>query len=304
MSTHMFRIFVFPVIFVFLSVIICAQGEKNTAPTKWERYKVSDKEVSLLLPKMPVMIKSGDLCHQRETNTYSVYSEEVAYTLTITAKFKDKRTNGCGELKAFDRSQFEDRLDEIRKTGKNVQESSLVRDGRSVKTFATDNRKYWVFDDLNKNRWYELAITRRPDTKFDESRFVESLTIGRGPSGIEIGNGSQVTLGDESPQSPNSASPEELKPSAAASYALHIVMKPRASYTEVARKNNTQGTVQLRVAFLADGSIGTVSPITTLPFGLTEQAIIAVRKMVFIPKKVNDTLVPTVKTVEYSFSIY
>ena len=54
---------------------------------------------------------------------------------------------------------------------------------------------------------------------------------------------------------------------------LQILAKPRANYTDAARTNQTQGTVTLRVTFLANGEIGNVGIVNYLPDGLTEEAI-------------------------------
>jgi len=85
---------------------------------------------------------------------------------------------------------------------------------------------------------------------------------------------------------------------------LKIVAKPRPGYTEAARKNGTQGTVVLRVTFLANGSIGPISTVRGLPNGLTEQAIAAARNIRFEPPKRNGIPSAVTRTIEYSFTMY
>lgn len=85
---------------------------------------------------------------------------------------------------------------------------------------------------------------------------------------------------------------------------LKIVSKPRANYTDAARQNQVQGTVTLRVTFTASGAIGSISPVSGLPYGLTEQAISAARSIRFEPAKKNGVAQTTVKQVQYSFTIY
>lgn len=97
---------------------------------------------------------------------------------------------------------------------------------------------------------------------------------------------------------------EMSKTSKIATTGLRILSKPKANYTELARKNNTQGIVLLRVTFLADGKIGSIIPVYTLPEGLTEQAIAAARGITFEPKFVNGKAVSVTKQVQYGFSIY
>ena len=91
--------------------------------------------------------------------------------------------------------------------------------------------------------------------------------------------------------------PPETKP-------LQIFSKPRPAYTDAARQNEVTGAVRLRVTFLASGQVGSVTPISGLSYGLTEQAIAAARNIKFEPAKENGKPVTVVKTVEYNFSIY
>jgi TonB family protein len=85
---------------------------------------------------------------------------------------------------------------------------------------------------------------------------------------------------------------------------LFIKAKPRAQYTDLAREQNIQGTVILRVTFSKDSSIGNIQVVQGLGYGLTEQAIAAAKQIVFQPKQINGIPVSVTKIVEYNFSIY
>jgi TonB family protein len=85
---------------------------------------------------------------------------------------------------------------------------------------------------------------------------------------------------------------------------LKIISKPRANYTDAARQNQVQGKVVLRVTFSANGSIGAISVVSGLGYGLTEQAIAAARNIKFEPAKKNGQASSTTKSIEYSFTIY
>ena len=85
---------------------------------------------------------------------------------------------------------------------------------------------------------------------------------------------------------------------------MKILSKPRPGYTDAARQNNIQGTVILRVTFLASGQIGSISSVKGLPNGLTEQAIAAARRISFEPAKKDGLGQTVIKQVEYTFSIY
>jgi TonB family C-terminal domain len=85
---------------------------------------------------------------------------------------------------------------------------------------------------------------------------------------------------------------------------LRIISKPSAEYTDLARQNNTQGVVRLRVNFQANGEIGDVTVLNGLPDGLTESAVEAVKRMEFKPAEKNGEPVTVTKIVEYKFMIY
>lgn len=83
-----------------------------------------------------------------------------------------------------------------------------------------------------------------------------------------------------------------------------ILDRPRAPYTNAARQNGVEGIVSLRVQLLATGRIGRVTPVTSLPFGLTEQAIRSARSIRFRPRMVNGKPVDIIITVDYRFTLY
>ena len=84
---------------------------------------------------------------------------------------------------------------------------------------------------------------------------------------------------------------------------LKIKRKDPAPYTQNARGNGVQGSQTLSVEVKADGKIGFVLPVTTLPDGLTKSAIKAARKMSFEPAIKNGKRVSAIRKVSYSFTI-
>ena len=83
-----------------------------------------------------------------------------------------------------------------------------------------------------------------------------------------------------------------------------LLSKPKPSYTDDARKNNIKGTVRVRVQFLANGQIGSVTPINSLGYGLTEKAIAAARSIRFEPPKKNGQPYAVTKVIDFNFTIY
>jgi hypothetical protein len=90
---------------------------------------------------------------------------------------------------------------------------------------------------------------------------------------------------------------------------LKILSKPRADYTDAARANNIQGTVQIEVTFLPDGTIGKVSDIpqnkeNLRRFGLVNSSMAAAKKVKFEPAVKNGKPVKAVKILTYTFTLY
>ncbi|HMQ04135.1 MAG TPA: energy transducer TonB [Pyrinomonadaceae bacterium] len=83
-----------------------------------------------------------------------------------------------------------------------------------------------------------------------------------------------------------------------------ITSKPKAAYTDIARENEVEGIVRLKVNLLSNGDVGEIVVLRGLPDGLTEQAIQAARKIKFEPKKVSGVPTSRFVTIDYTFTIY
>lgn len=122
-------------------------------------------------------------------------------------------------------------------------------------------------------------------------------------SGSGLGNGRGDGIGDgDGPGTGSSGPPPAAR--TGVTQALRIISKPKATYTDAARQNQIQGNVTLKITFNANGSIGSITPVSGLGYGLTEQAIAAARRIVFEPAKINGVPQTVSKTFQYSFTIY
>ncbi|MGI8470142.1 MAG: energy transducer TonB [Pyrinomonadaceae bacterium] len=117
--------------------------------------------------------------------------------------------------------------------------------------------------------------------------------IGRG-----TGNGTGNGNGENRVASPNSQPPQTQ------TVPLKLLSNPRANYTDLARFYQITGSVRLRVTFSANGKIGAVSPMSSLPFGLLDEAMNAARNIEFTPAMKDGKPYEIAKVVEYSFTIY
>lgn len=83
-----------------------------------------------------------------------------------------------------------------------------------------------------------------------------------------------------------------------------IISKPRANYTDAARQAVVTGAIRLLVNFSESGRVEHILVIKSLGYGLNEEAIRAARGIKFTPATKDGRPVPSVKMVEYTFSIY
>lgn len=84
---------------------------------------------------------------------------------------------------------------------------------------------------------------------------------------------------------------------------LIILTKPPAIYTDFARFYEINGRVDLRVTFLANGTIGAITIVSKLPFGLTVQAVAAARGISFKPAMKDGAAYSVEKIIEYNFTL-
>lgn len=80
--------------------------------------------------------------------------------------------------------------------------------------------------------------------------------------------------------------------------------KPTPGYTREARKHLVHGIVVLRAILAADRSVTHIEVVTGLPFGLTERAIEAARRIKFKPGMKDGEPASIWVELEYRFSIY
>lgn len=288
------------ILFLTFAFATVAQTENSTAPISWERYKISDMKISFVLPKIPTVVGFQDVCSEIDKRSYYAYADNAVYEFVVTAKSKTKIPAYCDVKKKFSDSIFTERLSVVRSDQNTNAETSFFENGRQVHKFENKFATRWIISDLKNNRWVELTTHRRENLKAEDEKFLRSLDFSSS-EGKEIGEGSKTTLGDVKIEN-ETATPEQNN--IAVSESFRIIGKPRASYTDSARRANVQGSVLLKVTLLSNGSVGSVTPVKELPSGLTEQAIAAARKLVFLPKRVNGVPVTVIVTFDYGFSIF
>lgn len=287
---------ILPVALILLvNINIFAQSATSTAPVLWQPYKDSEQNISISFPKMPVLHRSVNVCGEEVKKRYVVYAKGVVYGLNIVSKSPLRPNNSCVKKKDFSKNNFSDRLTELKKASK---KSNVIKRGR-FKVIEQSERgaTYWLFNDYNEKRWFELWMLGSDNIDNETlEKFIASLKTNNA-EGIEIGEGADGTLGD-AVENANAIKANNIN-----SVPLKFAYIDRANYTDLARKNNIQGKVVLKVTFRANGSIENISVLGSLPDGMTEEVLAVVRKMVFIPEKKDGVFQTTTKKIYYHFSL-
>ncbi len=82
-----------------------------------------------------------------------------------------------------------------------------------------------------------------------------------------------------------------------------VIFMPKPKYTEEARASKVTGKVVLSVEVLSDGSVGRISIVRSLGYGLDENAIMTVRQGRFSPATLEGKPVVANAKIEVSFNI-
>jgi len=326
---NLFFTFIFILIFGGLGI---SQTNKYSSPVNWVNYSLESIKVSFSMPKLPVAINDSNHCRGEHAFSYGSYAEGVVYAVRITRKIDVPAF--CREKKEFDKTNFENRVAYLKNLPSSALKERQTKKANEVILENNDEIHKFINDSKN-DRWFELWVIGADENKPQVKTFLNSLKTGKNAGGIEIGNGAERTLGDEIIQEVvkkeeivrkendkpvlqgqgNGSGPgdgagstviqkQQTLSNNSNGTAVRIAVKPRANYTDGARRSETQGKVLLRVTFLANGGIGAISVISGLADGLTEQAIAAAMRIVFIPAQRNGVRYSVTKPVEYTFNIY
>lgn len=277
---------------------------------KWERYVAGEGKISVLMPGLPIAVRRSYVCSELRSNLYAIYSGGALYKLEIVSEGPVPYSS-CKKIVKFDDETFEARLVELKNARNTTSVTQFEQKGFVGWQVSAPNVKKWLFRDEKKGRWIELSIFRESTASLDEERFIRSLDLSGKEKGKKIGDGAASVVGEKLAYEPevlddpknedetdkNETDKDEIE-------GLVIFSKPRTRYTDAARQNGTQGKVILRVAFLANGTVGKIDIVSGLRDGLSEQAIYAARKILFLPARKNGRLVTVSKSIQYNYTIY
>lgn len=268
------------------------------------------------MPRMPILVEGGEWCRGEISQIYAAYSDGIAYMMKVVSKVKPPIFCPASERKEFDEMSFAKRIIELKQIMSEVGNSSDKISKNSVIKVSGNDFFVKLINDFENKRWFEFSVSGANESKTEVTNFLASLKLDNQIKGIEIGQGAEQLYGDDAQNSIKEETFKDdkgverkikrllIKSESKENSGIKVLLKPRANYTETAKKLNTQGKVVLRVTFLANGAIGSISVVSGLDDGLTEEAIKAARKILFLPARRDGFRYSVAKPVEYTFTIY
>jgi TonB family protein len=136
-----------------------------------------------------------------------------------------------------------------------------------------------------------LKLSANPSKSKVEEWNSRSETL-RDYAGLSANNGQDNTLG------------KIYKPSDVTTKARVLQKREEPQYTEEARQHQISGTIVLRAVVAPDGRVRGIRVMTGLPYGLTQRAIEAARKIKFAPALLDGQPVSQYIQIEYNFNVY
>jgi Gram-negative bacterial TonB protein C-terminal len=296
------------ILFIFTTFAFAQIEEEN-----WQTYSPVDEEFSI---DALSTIKGGGYATNPSKNIYSGRHRAVANGNYYFINSENLIISETLRRNSYDiaAENLEDYVRPFQVTGKAVEINSykgkkyVFADDegfyQQIMIIAVKNRSY-IFrtfseneNDISVNKFFN-SLQLFENEKLTNFKYIppvsEKGTIPKSAQGSGQGSGSGGKADSERLPAPILPSTQTNS----TKNTFKITSQPRANYTDSARQYDINGVVRLKVTFLANGTIGNISIIKKLPFGLTNSAIKAAKGIEFVPGPV-----PVSKTVEYRFILY
>ena len=272
---------------------VSVQGQtpdRSESPT-WKRYTIAGEDFSVALPLHPARHTNYEFVDEikKDRRIYSLgaYADGIAYVVIVYENPTGQSLESFIKVRGITTSTLTE-LDVNGFAGKQVS--------------GADYMSQFV---ATKDRLYEF---RAMGAALDDARmtkFFSSVLLHKQRDSVEVNDGLGLPYQPaEEPQPSDADGTREAFTGKEVDKKVRLAMKPEPHYTESARQNQVTGTVVLKCVFSSNGSITNIRTVSGLPFGLTERAIDAARKIKFIPAKKDGKFVSMWIQLEYNFNLY
>ena len=261
---------------------------RHAPPESWSRYTVKDEEFSVTLPTVPAMLTSKVFQprtqKQRRERKLKASADGVIYMVDVFENPKPAQSLEEFIAEQNNNIRYELTLDrDVTINGVTAREYSSREKNPAMRVQFLATAK----------RLYRFAATGSLAENPGVKQFFSSIVLGKKPEGTRVEEGPGVPL-----------EIEKIYLGKEVDTKARLISKPEPSYTEKARMHGITGTIVIKAVFSAHGQVTNIRTVTSLPYGLTEKAIAAARKIKFIPATKDGRYVSMWMQLEYNFNLY
>ena len=276
-------------LFCTLVVAVTTAKPQTQNPPPWNLYTVKGERLSIALPALPAMETSKETRARpqkdRQRRVIKCSSKGVVYVIHIVENPKPRLS-----LESFIQEQTTANPAE-----KLTAEGDFNIEGIKGKAFSYSDRKGMAQFFAKDDRLYDVRAYGASVDDPKIATFFHYLSLKKQEDAIEVSENVQAGTFDAL---------ETLYIGKQVDTKARLIKKPEPSYTERARGAQITGTVILKCIFAADGTVKNIRVVSGLPYGLTERAIEAARKIKFIPATKDGKNVSMWMQLEYNFNLY
>ncbi|HEX6718398.1 MAG TPA: energy transducer TonB [Pyrinomonadaceae bacterium] len=281
------RSLVLPLLVVIASAGLSRSQENGVGPgPQWRRYTVKREEFSVTLPALPWMTR-GNVLRKVDGKSLlerqlKLYFDGVYYSIEAFENVEPRQS-----LEQF--------IDEV---GLSSDYDPATKRRLSIDGFA--GIEYLASNDISSGMVQFLAteqhlyrfVASAPSARAAAVKeFFSSIKLGKNPEGIEVSEPPATQV--------QSYTAETIY--VEVDVKVRIQTKPQPSYTEDALRHQISGTVILKAIFTKTGHVENIRVVSGLPYGLTEEAVAAARKIKFTPAMKDGKPVSMWMQLEYNF---
>jgi TonB family protein len=275
-----------------LAVVVKAQTANIVDPAQWKRYTVKGEEFSVTLPTLPAMASNKGVSAvvekwRLERVLLVTSADGLAYS--IYACENAKRQQSLKDFIADQAAKFG--LDLA--TGRDLNVS-----GFPGKEYSARDKTKPVTEQFfaTEGHLYSFVASGANADNAGVRQFFSSISLGKNQEGIEVPEGPGVPL--------EAAGAEKKFRGKEVDTKLRLTRKPEPSYTDEAKAKGVEGVVVLMAVFSSTGKVTEIRVVSGLPYGLTERAIEAAKKIKFVPAIKDGKYVSMWMQLEYNFNLY
>ena len=258
--------------------------------TRWTLYTVKGERFSIALPALPVLQTSKETRmppqKDRRRRVIKCSMKGVNYSVQIVENPKPRLTldSFIQEQAAADPSE------------KLISARDFNVDGGAAKEFVYPDGKGKVQFLATEDRLYEVRAYGAPVNDLRINTFFHYLALKQQKNAIEISEKVQAGALETDTENTFTGGQVDTK--------IRLIRKPEPDYSDEARGRAITGTVILKCVFAANGTVTNILVVQSLPYGLTERAIEAARKIKFVPATKDGKNVSMWLQLEYNFNLY